>query len=163
VDNLYEAFNGPMVTTGSFSPVPTGTALKTLLQIAAPATRDLRLAAWGISFDGTPAGIKTELLQTDVAATVTAHVASGVQPFTDPNAPTSLVTLGTAATGYTATAEGSITATRTFDAQDLTAYSYSYEWPLGHEPRVAPSRFLRVRVLAPATVNALCWVRWKEA
>lgn len=163
MDNLYQALNGPMVTTAAFVPVTTGTAIKTLLQIATPSTRDLRVVAWGISFDGSPAAIKTELIQTDVAATVTAHVASGVQPFTDPNAPASLVTLGTTATGYTATSEGTITATRTLDALIDTAYTYAYEWPLGHEPRIPVSKFLRVRVTAAAAVNATCWIRWKEA
>jgi len=56
--------------------------------------------------------ITCELIQTDVAATVTAHVAAGVQPYDDPGAVPSTVTLGTTATGYTATSEGSITATR---------------------------------------------------
>lgn len=163
MDNLYMAYNGPMVTTAAFAGVTTGTAIKTLLQVATPSTRDLRVVAWGISFDGSPSAIKAELIQTDVAATVTAHVASGVQPFSDPNAPASLVTLGTSATGYTATAEGTITATRTLDALIDTAYTYAYEWPLGHEPRIPVSKFLRVRVTAAAAVNALCWIRWKEA
>jgi hypothetical protein len=163
VDHLYHAYNGPMVTTAAFVPVTTGTAIKTLLQIATPSTRDLRITAWGFSYDGAPSAIKTELIQTDVAATVTAHVASGVQPFSDPNAPASLVTLGTSATGYTASAEGTITATRTFDAVLATATTYAYEWPLGHEPRVPVSKFLRIRVTAASAVNAVVWARWKEA
>jgi hypothetical protein len=161
VDNVYWAGNGPMPTTAAFAAVTTGTAIKTLLQIATPSTRDLRIIAWGIAFDGSPAAIKTELIQTDVAATVTAHVAAGVQPFNDSNAPASLLTLGTSATGYTSSAEGSITATRTFDMQILSG-AYVYEWPLGHEPRVPISKFLRVRVTAAAAVNAWTWVRWRE-
>ncbi len=163
MDNLYQVYNGAMVTTAAFVPITTGTAIKTLLQIATPSTRDLRIVAWGFDFDGAPTAIKTELIQTDVAATVTAHVAAGVQPFSDPNAPASLVTLGTTATGYTATSEGSTTATRTFDAKLATYNTYAYEWPLGHEPRVPISKFLRVRVTAAAAVNASCWIRFKEA
>lgn len=162
MDTLYQAMNAPMQTAAAPVGVTTGTAIKTLLQLAAPSTRDLRIVAWGISFDGAPAAIRAELIQTDVAATVTAHVASGVQPWSDPYAPASLVTLGTSATGYTATAEGTVTATRALDTPILTTNTYAYEWPLGHEPRVPVSKFLRVRVTAAVAVNALCWVRYKE-
>lgn len=163
MDNLYQAWNGAMATTAALAAVTTGTAVKTMLQIATPSTRDLRVVAWGYSYTGTPAAIATELIQTDVAATVTAHVTAGVQPFSDPNAPASLVTLGTTATGYTSTSEGTITATRLIDMQEATAYTYAYEWPLGHEPRIPISKFLRVRVTAAAAVNMICWIRWKEA
>ncbi|MGV9803919.1 hypothetical protein ACWDTP_38390, partial [Mycobacterium sp. NPDC003449] len=101
----------------------TGAAVKTMLQLATPSTRQIQLISWGFSVDDPPgADAVIELLQTDVAATVTAHVASGVQPL-DPNAPASLLTLGTTATGYTASAEGSITATRVFDAMSLSSTS----------------------------------------
>jgi hypothetical protein len=67
------------------TPVTTGTAIKTLLQIATPATSELRVSEWGISFDGTAAAtpIKVELIDTNVAATVTAHVAAGVMSHND--------------------------------------------------------------------------------
>lgn len=161
----YIAYNGPMVTTAAFVPVTTGVAIKTLLQIATPSTRPFRIIEWGISFDGSAAAtpIKCELVQTDVAATVTAHVAAGVQPFNDPNAPASLATLGTAATGYTASVEGTITATRYGDVQ-LVAPTNQYlkQYPLGREFEVAVSRFLRVRVTAGTAVNATTFVAWEE-
>lgn len=159
---LYTAANGAMPTTAALSPITTGTTIKTMLQIATPSTRDIQVVEWGISFDGTPAAIKCELIQTDVAATVTAHVAAGVQPYDDPNGPASLMTLGTAATGYTASAEGSITATRTADAQLVTSNQYVKQWPLGREFKVPVSKFLRVRVTAAVSVNATCYVIWQE-
>lgn len=162
----YWAANGPMQTTAAFAAVTTGTAIKTLLQIATPSTRSIQVVAWGISFDGSAAAtpIKCELVDTGtVAATVTAHVAAGVQPYDDPAAPASLMTLGTAATGYTASAEGTITATRTADLQFVAPTSqYVYEWSLGREFEVAVSRILRVRVTAGAAVNAYTWIRWDE-
>lgn len=164
--DLYWAANGPMPTTAAFVPVTTGTTVKTLLQIATPATRILRVVSWGISFDGSAAAvpITCELLQTDVAATVTAHSASGVQPYNDPNAPASLMTLGTTATGYTASSEGTITATRQFDLQLIAPTNqYAFQWPLDTEPQVPTSKFLRVRVTAPVAVNAFCWVVWAES
>jgi hypothetical protein len=165
VPDLYWAANAPMATTAAPASVATGTSIKTLLQIASPSTRTLRVVEWGISFDGSAAAtpIKCELIQTDVAATVTAHTSTGVQPFNDPNAPASLVSLGVSATGYTSTAEGTPTATRTFDLQLIAPTSqYVKMWPLDTEPQLPVSKFLRVRVTAAATVNAYCYVVWAE-
>lgn len=162
----YMSFNGAMPTTAALPKVTTGTAIKTMLQVATPSSIRIAPTAWGISFDGSAAGvpIQCELIETNVAATVTAHVAAGVQPYDDPGAPASLVTLGTSATGYTATAEGSITSTRYADLQLVAPTNqYVFMWPLSGEFMVAVSRFLRVRVTAAAAVNAWCWVRWEEA
>ncbi len=161
----YKTYNGVMPTTAALVPVTTGTAIKTLLQIATPATEDLLVTAWGISFDGSAAAtpIKVELVDTDVAATVTAHVAAGIIKLNDPNQPTSLMTLGVSATGYTASAEGSITATRVLDYQFVAPTNqYAVFLPLGREWKVGVSRFLRVRVTAGAAVNAICWIEWEE-
>jgi len=169
--NRFKTWNGPMPTTAAQVKVTTGTAVKTLLQVATPATKQIQIIGWGFSLDAAPAttGVGVvELLQTDVAATVTAHVAAGVQPL-DPNAPASLMTLGTSATGYTGSAEGSITATRVFDAQEVAGVSngaapinYAYQFMPDERPIVAVSKFLRVRVTFSAAVNALCWVVWDE-
>src|SRR6185369_5037608 len=111
----YKTWNGAMPTTAAQVKVAVANGVKTLLQLSTPATREIQLISWGFSIDTATAGV-IELMQTDVAATVTAHVAAGVQPL-DPNAPASLLTLGTANTGYTASAEGSTTASRVFDVQ----------------------------------------------
>jgi hypothetical protein len=161
----YVAYNGAMPTTAALAPVTTGTAIKTLLQIATPSTEQLRVVEWGISFDGSAAATpgKVELVETDVAATVTAHVAAGVMKYNAPNDVASLVTLGTSATGYTATAEGTITATRVLDYQLIAPTGqYVKQFPLGREPEVAASKFLRVRVTFGAAINALCYVVWEE-
>jgi hypothetical protein len=162
----YQVHNYAQPTTAAPAPVTTGTAIKTLLQIATPSTEDLTVIAWGIDFDGTAAAapIKVELIDTDVAATVTAHVASGIVKWNAPNDPGSLVTLGTTATGYTATAEGTVGATSRLLAfrQVPPNGGYEYEFPLDVRPKVAISRFLRIRVTAAAAVNASCWVRWTE-
>lgn len=162
---LYIAANGAMPTTAALSPVTTGAAIKTLLQVATPSTRPIKVVEWGISFDGSAAAtpIRCELIQTDVAATVTAHVAAGVQPYDDPNAPASLMTLGTAATGYTASAEGTTTASRFGDVQLIAPTNqYVKMWPLGREFQVPISKFLRVRVTAGTAVNACCYIVWQE-
>lgn len=158
-----------MPTTAAQASVTTGTAIKTMLQIATPSTRQVQLISWGFSLDDPPgADGVIELLQTDVAATVTAHVAAGVQPL-DPNAPPSLMTLGTSATGYTATVEGSTAASRVFDAMSLSSVSgesglaYVYQWMPDERPIVAVSKFLRVRATTPTTASDLrTWICWDE-
>lgn len=165
----YQTWNGPMPTTAAQASVTTGTAIKTMLQLSTPSTRQLQVISWGYSLESRPgaAGV-IELLQTDVAATVTAHVAAGVQPL-DPNAPASLLTLGTANTGYTATVEGTITATRVFDAVSLSLSSgesplaYSYQFMPDERPILAVSKFLRIRATTPTTGALMrCWVCWDE-
>ena len=106
----YKCYNGAMATTGATATVLTGTAIKTMLQLSTPSTRQIQVISWGFNLNGPPNGV-VELIETDVAATSgTAHVAAGVQPLV-PGAPASLLTLGTGNTGYTFTVEGSTTTT----------------------------------------------------
>jgi hypothetical protein len=167
----YKTWNGPMPTTAAQAAVTTGTTIKTMLQLSTPSTRQLQIISWGFTVDNPPATTSqgvVELLETDVAATVTAHVAAGIQPLT-PGAPASLLTLGTANTGYTSTVEGSITTTRVFDVQREVGISngagpigYSYQFMPDERPIVAVSKFLRVRVTFSAAVNMNCWIVWDE-
>lgn len=155
------AFNSASPTTAAQAKVATGTSIKTLLQVATPSTKSITIIEWGISFDGSSAAtpIQVELLQTDVAATVTALTPTILGSDTT----ASLCAGGTALTGFTASAEGSTTATRVFDAQ-LVAPTNQYwkQFPLGREPIVPVSRFLRIRVTAGTGVNATCYISWEE-
>lgn len=162
---LYLFGNTPMVTTAAPAVVATGTAIKTLLQVKLGTQNKGKVIEWGISFDGASAAtpIKCELLETGtVFATVTAAVAADIVKFGDPNdvAPdTSNFIVGTTATGYTATAEGTTTASRMFDMQ-LVAPTNQYikQWPLGREPVINVSTALRIRVTAGTSVGAYCYV-----
>jgi hypothetical protein len=167
----YKCWNGPMPTTAAQAAVTTGTAIKTMLQISPPSTRQIQVLGWGFTVDDPPgADAVFELLDTDVAATVTAHVAAGVQPLT-PGLPASLVTLGAANTGYTSTAEGSTTASRVHDVVAMSSVSaeaapfltYSRNFDEWSAPIIAVSRFLRVRATTPTTaVDMRCWIVWDE-
>jgi hypothetical protein len=162
VATLYWAHNGAAPTTAASVVVTTGTAIKTLLQVATPSTMRIKVVEWGISFDGSAAAtpIKCELIQTDVAATVTSFTP---QVYDDPNGPASFCVGGSSATGYTATAEGTITATRYGDLQLIAPTGgYVHQYPLGREFQVPASKFLRVRVTAGAAVNAYCYCVWEE-
>lgn len=160
----YIAYNGPMVTTGSYVPVTTGTAIKTMLQLTAGANDPLTIWKWGIDFDGTgTTPIKCELIHTGtVAATVTAHVAAGIQPL-DAAQTASAVVLGTGASGYTASAEGSITTTRYGSLNSvLPGNGDRNEWSLGREFYVPANGVVRIRVTASAAVNCACFICWDE-
>lgn len=166
---LYTLYNGPMPTTAAQAAVTTGTAIKTLLQVklGGSTNHPAKVVEWGISFDGSAAAtpIKCELLTTGtVGATITEFVAADIISL-DPN--TAAVTddfpfAFTAAgdeSGYTATAEGSITATREFDVQFVAPTNqYIKQFPLGREPMFKATEYLRVRVTAGAAVNAYCYV-----
>lgn len=167
----YKTFNSPMVTTASPAAVVTGTTIKTMLQLAPPATRQITLISWGFSMDDPPgADAVFDLIQADTAATVTAHAAAGVQPLV-PGMPASLLTLGTSATGYSSSSETAPVTTRTFDvvsmssvsAEAATSMRYEYQWMPDERPVVAVSTFLRMRATTPTTeVNFRCWVCWDE-
>ncbi len=160
---IYFAANGASPTTAAQVAVATGAAIKTLLQIGTPATTGLVILEWGISFDASAAATpgKVELLQTDVAATSGTSLTPTL--WGDPNAPASLCVGGTGATCFSPSAEGTITAVRMFDVQFIAPTNqYVKQFPLGREPEVPISKFLRVRVTFAATVNAYCYIIWEE-
>jgi hypothetical protein len=139
-----------------------------MLQLQTPSTVTIEVLAWGVTMFGAAAaaGPQWELVTTNtVAATVTAHVAAGLVP---QNAQAldlaSQLTLATSGTGYTSSAEGTVTGTlREFDTQAVQPTgTYIFQRPLGTEWYVPISTILRVRVTAAAAVNAICWVEYAE-
>lgn len=161
--SLYKLYNGVMPTTACQLAVTTGTAIKTLLQLKPFNT--LKVIAWGLSFDGAAgaAGIQCELLTTGtVFATVTTLADADCQKWGSTDQAVASIaglTLGTSATGFTATAEGSITATKILDSQFVQPTGqYAWEFSLGREPVVSIGDSLRIRVKAAAAVNAVSWL-----
>lgn len=164
---LYLLANGPMQTTAAFAAVATGTAIKTMLQFKPGATVIAKIVEWGISFDGFAAALpgKVELIETDVAATVTAYAAGDLTKLDsdalmggDPT--TALIAVGTTSSGYTSTSEGTITAVRNLDAPQFIAPTTQYQkqFPLGREPTIQAGKFARIRVTFAASVNAYCYM-----
>jgi hypothetical protein len=163
---LFLIGNYPMQTTAAAAVVTTGTVIKTMLQVKST-TSPLKVVEWGYSFSGSSAASpgNVELIETDVAATVTASVANDICRFdaaalliSDPT--TNIISVGTSATGYTATAEGSITSVRNLDAPNLSAPTTQFikQFPLGREPILQINKFLRVRVTFAAAINMYCYV-----
>lgn len=156
-----------MVTTASPVPITTSTAIKTLMQLSTPATGSIEVIEWGISFDGSSAATPgvCELVDTvAINATVTAYVAADITKVSQAAAGlASFLTLGTANSGFTGSAEGTITATRQLDTQLLPPTApYIKQFPLERGPVVLQSEFLRVRVKFGTAINALCYVVWAE-
>lgn len=159
--------NGPMPTTAAPVPVATGTSIKTMMQVKPGATVIAKVKAWGYSFSGFAAAAPgiVELVETDVAATVTAYVAADLTKLdaealagADPT--TAKISVGTASSGYTASGEGSITAIRELapPQQGAPTSQYVEKFALGEEPVIQAAKFARIRMTFAVTINALCWM-----
>lgn len=160
--SLFLVSNGAAPTTAAAVAVTTGTAIKTMLQVLP--LRNLILVEYGIGFNASALAVPivVEVLETGtVFATVTAHVEGNITKLTNPNElAADFMTLGTASTGYTSSAEGTITTSRPLDApQFMSVLSQPFikQYPLGREPILVKSAAVRLRVTAPAAVNAYCW------
>lgn len=163
---LYLLQNGAAGLTAAPVMVTTGTAIKTLLQFKPSATVIAKIVEWGISFDGSAAATpgKVELMESDVAATVTAHAATDITKYDadalmggDPT--TNLIQVGTTSTGYTASAEGTTTVARMFDLQFIAPTNqYVKQFPLGREPVLQINKFARIRVTFGTAVNCYCYM-----
>jgi len=163
---LYFIQNGAAAGAAAPVAVTTGTAIKTMLQVKPSSTVVGKIIEWGISFDGSAAAtpIKVELCETSGAATVTASVAADITKL-DGNAlaggdpTTNLIQVGTSATGYTASNEGTPGTVREWDLQYIAPTNqYIKQYPLGREPVIQVDKFARIRVTAGAAVNAYCYM-----
>jgi hypothetical protein len=163
--NIYKVWNGPMPTTAAQAKLATGTAIKSHIQLAPPSSKDVAIVGWGVSFDGSAAGqsIECEVIEADVAATVTAHTASGLVTINNPGGSASQCQVGTALTGYAASAEGTITTVRVGDAQLVQpTNNFIYDFLLGYEFVIRAGKFGRLRITAAASVGALAYLMYVE-
>ena len=162
---IYRIYNGPAPTTAVQLALTTGTSILTMLQVKGVAALLMKVKAWGVSMDGAAAaaGVQWELIETGtIFGTVTAHAAAGIVAV-DAQAlktvSTTYFAVGTAATGFDASVEGTIVASRVFDSQFVQPTGqYAWEFSLGNEREVEAVSALRIRCKAAAAVNAVCWV-----
>jgi hypothetical protein len=167
--SLWLVYNGPIQTTAAPVKVTTGTSIKTMLQLQPSATLNIKIIEWGYSFDGFSAALpgNVELIETTVAATVTAYAQADITPWNADalsgtlNVTTNLIQVGTANSGYTATVEGSVTTLRNLDMSGiLTAPTTQFvkQFPLGREPVIQAGKFARIRATFGSAVNMLCYM-----
>lgn len=175
----YIVFNGAAPTTAAPVKQPTGTAIRTMLQLAPQTSpiQPLRVVEWGCSFDGSAAATpgEVEFFACTGAATMSTALGVGdVMPYADEGAPTQSagtggapLALGTALSGFATTSvtEGTVANYRMIDCQLLPPTApYVKQFPLGREPEVGNGKasltqeFLRVRVTFGASVNMYCYV-----
>lgn len=165
----YGVMNGAAPGAAAAVPITTGTALKTMLQLATNTTSpSIRFVEWWAEFDGATAAtpIRTELIRHTGGAqtTLTAYAAGDIAKVNDPNAPTSSVQLGTALSGFSnTTTEVAPTGAVSLETHFVPPTSGIYvQFPLGREPEVQVSAFARIRVTAGAAVNCYAGCMWEE-
>ena len=143
----------------------TSGTVKTMLQIK-PGTTKIRIIEWGYIIAASPSvPVTMELIETGtVFATVTSAASTAVVNYNDVTGPGTGVSVGTAATGYTASAEGTITATRLLAGTMDQATYFKQQFPLGREPEIASGGCLRIRATPNQSVasTVLCYVIWEE-
>lgn len=165
----YTVLNGAVPGAAAAVPITTGTAIKTMLQLATSASSPLTVIEWWTEFDGSAAAtpIKVELVRhtTAPATTLTTYAAADIAKANDPNAVASLVTLGSNSSGF---GTGAAEVTPTGTVANLATHfvpptsGIYIQYPLGREPAVAISQFLRHRTTAGAAVNCYAGVSWEE-
>jgi len=138
--------------------------VKTILQLK-PGANKVRVVEWGYGFDATPSQpVRVELVETGTVFATVTTIGSGITRYNDVTGAVSAAVAGTAATGFNASAEGSVVASR------LLAYTYEnglyfkQQFPLGREPEVNAGAALRVRA-TPTTSSAsnmFCYIVWEE-
>jgi hypothetical protein len=158
-------FNGATNTTAAPVKVTTGTTIKTMLQVKTLIPG--RIVEWGCSFDGSAAATpgQVELIDTStVAATVTATATADITQYDGEaqfaNINTTFFTLSTTTTGYTATIEGSVTASRNLAGPQMIAPTNQFieQFPLGYRPFVSQLNYNRIRMTFGTAVNTYCYM-----
>lgn len=165
----YTVLNGAAPGGAAAVPISTGTAIKTHIQIATNTTNNaIRVVEWWTEFDGSAAAtpIKVELIRHTGApqTTLTAFAAGDIAKANDPNAPTTSVQLGTALSGFSnTTTEVTPTTVSNLSTHFVPPTSGIYiQYPLGREPEVQVSAFMRHRTTAGAAVNCYAGITWEE-
>lgn len=166
----YWIHNSAMATTAAPVAQPTGTAIRTMMQLApAAGVGFMKIHAWAFSLSTYVNGGLVELLDagTVFATMSTAYAVADIQPHNDALAPANTsgtsglpLNLGTALSGFATAAvtEGSITASRMKDFQQDPQGPYAYQWPLDLEPQIAGGNGMRIRATFGTTTNMWCAV-----
>lgn len=153
------ALTSPMAGTATSA---TAGTVKTILQLK-PGTPKIRIIEWGYEFTATPTSpVQMELIETGaVFATVSA---GSIGTYSDVTGPASQASTGTAATGFNASAEGTITATRLLGQTSDSATYFVQQFPLGREPEINGGNCLRIRATpgASAATTVRCHIVWEE-
>jgi hypothetical protein len=166
----YIILNSAQPTTAAPVAQPTGTAIRTMMQLRPALSVESRVIGFGLSFDGSAAATpgKVELFETTAAATMTtAYAAGDIMPFNYlSTANTAGATgvpfnLSTATSGFATAAvtEGTVAGYRlAWGGLVAPTNSFDYQFPLGREFDLTPQMYLRLRVTFGASVNMVAYI-----
>ena len=148
----YIVLNSAAPTTAAPVKQPTGTAIRTMLQLRFATGVHGYITRWGCSFDGFAAALpgQVELFETSTAATMsTALAAADVMPYNPYNATANTagstgvpLNLSTTTSGFATAAvtEGTVAAYRLADSHLIAPTNqYIHDWPLGPRIRGHPA------------------------
>lgn len=138
--------------------------VKTVLQVKAGAAK-IRIVEWGYLFAAVPTGaVQAELVVTGTVAATVTTIGGGVLAYNDATGPSSQVATGTSATGFNATAEGTVTASRLLAYNYDTNLYFKQQFPLGREPEVPANNVVRLRFTptVSSATNVACYLIWEE-
>jgi hypothetical protein len=149
--------------SGTATSATSGT-VKTILQIKSGIGK-IRVVEWGYIFTTVPtAPVQMELIETGTVFATVTTIGTGVLAYNDTTGPASLAPAGTAATGFNASAEGTITASRLLAQTYDQANYFKQQFPLGREPEINAGSCLRIRATPTVSVatTVLTYVAWEE-
>lgn len=162
----YSVINGAAVTTAAFVAVTTSAAVKTMIELTTSASSEARIIEWwwegSAASAATPAVVEHIFCSLTTPPTVTAYAAADIKKY-EPNSRASLMTLGTTASGYSASAEGTVTTPAGQVTHQIGPTTGMYvQYPLGRELEMPVSSNLRLRNTISPAVNAVCGYAWEE-
>ncbi len=167
----YIVYNSAQATTAAPVAQPTGTAIRTMMQLRTALSIESRVIAFGVSFDGSTAATPgtVELFETSTAATMsTAYAAGDIQQFGSYSAAANTAgatgvpfNLSTTTSGFATTSvtEGTVAAYRAaWVGKIAPTNQFDYQFPLGREFELTPQMYLRLRVTFGTTVNMVAYI-----
>lgn len=164
----YTVLNGAVPGAAAAVPITTGTAIKSMMQLYTSAATAIRIVEWWTEFDGSAAAtpIKVELVGATTApqTTLTTYAAADIAPSNDPNAAASDLSLASNASGF---GTGATEVTPTGTVRNLATHfvpptsGIYIQYPLGREPEIKVSAYVRHRTTAGAAVNCYAGISFE--
>ena len=134
----------------------TAATARTLIELATGAAVANQWVAFDITFDGvtaTAVPVKVDIITTTASGTGTTYTPVRYSP-SQPVAAATTAEIATTVEGSTPTVVQSWYVPPTS--------GFSYQWPLGRELAMFPSKFMGIRCTAPAGVNAIANLVFEE-
>lgn len=150
------------IFTATWSAVTTGTALKTMCQLATPATTRAEIIEWSVSFNGTSASAVPALVQLNRQTSAGTGGVAGTafqQDLADPTAGVTVLTGPLAATWTAEPTAGSIVSQ---DYYTPVGLGPAWQYPLGRGIVVPISARIAIVVTVPVAVNCAGHIVWNE-